>query len=150
MRRVERSLLLVAVIVVCICLLPVIGFMLTSLWPQRLLVSWLLLGLVILVILVRLASLIIKTRTIARVRLSEEALRPGRLYAHERLVEHEDRHNDEWTTQQQQARSETYSQSPYVYAPYRQSAATYEADNTSYKNGLQSLGMNSYDWEEKL
>src|SRR5207244_2849474 len=111
--RVERSFFFAAVIAGCILLLPIVGFVLTSLWPQRVLVSWLLLGLVVLVILVRLALWVIKTGTIAKVRLSEESLRPGRLYAHERLVEEEGRFNDEGTTQQRRAvMDEPYIQNP--------------------------------------
>ena len=94
--RSERNLLLLAAIVGCACLLPIIGFVLASLWPQRVLVSWILLGLVVLFILVKLALWVIKIGTVAKVRLSEEALRPGRLYTHERLVEQERRYNDEW------------------------------------------------------
>ena len=94
--KVERSFFFAAVIVGGICLLPVDVFVLVSLWPQRVLVSWLLLGLAALVILVKLVLWVIKAGTIAKVRLSEEALRPGRLYAHERLVEDEGKRSREF------------------------------------------------------
>src|SRR5438034_7128321 len=125
--RVERSFFFAAVIVGGICLLPVDVFVLVSLWPQRVLVSWLLLGLFALVILVKLALWVIKAGTIAKVRLSEEALRSGRLYAHERLVEEEGMYNDEWTAQKQQAvMDEPYVQHPFVYPPNRQAPNPYE------------------------
>jgi hypothetical protein len=147
--RVERSFFFAAVIVGCILLLPVVVFMLTSLWPQRVLVSWLLLGLVALVVLVKLALWMIKTGTIAKVRLSEEALRPGRLYAHERLVEDEGRSNDAWSAQQQQdVMDEPYAQRPYVYPPHRQTPNAYETNNVHY-SGLKPLSIDSYDWEEE-
>jgi hypothetical protein len=147
--RVERRFFFAAVIVGCILLLPVVGFVLTSLWPQRVLVSWLLLGLVALVILVKLALWMIKAGTIAKVRLSEEALRPGRLYAHERLVEKEGRYNDEWTSQKQQAvMDEPYVQHPFVYPPDRQVPNPYETTNVPY-SGLKPLSIDIYDWEEE-
>lgn len=147
--RVERNFLFAAVIVGCILLLPIVGFVLTSLWPQRVLVSWLLLGLVALVILVKLALWVIKARTIAKVRLSEEALRPGRLYAHERLVEEEGRYNDEWTAQKQQAvMDEPYVQHPFVYPPHRQAPNPFATNSVPY-SGLKPLSIESYDWEEE-
>ena len=147
--RVERSFFFVAVIVGCIILLPVVGFVLTSLWPQRVLVSWLSLGLVALVILVKLALSVIKAGTIAKVRLSEEALRPGRLYAHERLVKEEGQYNDEWTAQKQRVvMDEPYAQRPDVYPPHRQTPDPYETNNVPY-SGLKPLSIDSYDWEEE-
>ena len=147
--RVERSFFFAAVIAGCILLLPIVGFVLTSLWPQRVLVSWLLLGLVVLVILVRLALWVIKTGTIAKVRLSEEALRSGRLYAHERLIEEEGRYHDEWTAQKQQTvMDEPYVQHPFVYTPHQQAPNPYEIHNVPY-SGLKPLSIDSYDWEEE-
>lgn len=144
--RVERSFFFAAVIVGCILLLPVVGFVLTSLWPQRVLVSWLLLGLVALVILVKLALWLIKARTIAKVRLSEEALRPGRLYAHERLVGDEGRSKDGWAPQQQrEVMDEPYVQRPYVYPPNPQKPDPYDVPF----GGLKPLNIDSFDWEEE-
>jgi len=144
--RVERSFFLAALIVGGICLLPVVVFVLVSLWPQRVLVSWLLLGLVALVILVKLAVWVIKAGTIAKVRLSEEALRPGRLYAHERLVEDEGRYDDEWTAQQQQeVMNGPHRQRSYVYSSHRQEP---DPNDVRY-SGLQPLSMDSYDWAEE-
>ena len=145
----ERNLLLVAVIVGCLCLLPIVGFVLASLWPQRVLVSWILLGLVVLVILVKLALWVIKIGTVAKVRLSEEELRAGRLYAHERLVEHEGRYNDEWTAQRQEMMiDEPYAAHPYVHSRHRQASAHYGTDNVPYGD-LRPLGIDSFDWEEE-
>jgi hypothetical protein len=146
--RVERSFLFAAVIVGCILLLPIVGFVLTTLWPQRELVSWLLFGLIILVVLVRLALWVIKASTIAKIRLSEEALRPGRLYAHERLVEEENKYNEERIAQQRGAvMDEPYIQQPYRY-PHDQTLNPYETNNVSY-TGLKPLSMESYDWDEE-
>jgi hypothetical protein len=147
--RFERSIFFTAVIVGCILLLPVVGFVLTSLWPQRVLVSWLLLGLGALVILVMLALRVIKTGTIAKVRLSEEALRPGRLYAHERMIGDEGRSNDAWLAQQQQeVMDEPYAQRPYVYPLRHQKLDPYETNHVPY-SGVKPLNINSYDWEEE-
>jgi hypothetical protein len=147
--RGERSFFFAAVIVGCILLLPVVGFVLTSLWPQRVLVSWLLLGLGALVILVKLALSVIKTRTIAKVRLSEEALRPGRLYAHERLIGDEGRNNNPWSAQQQQeVMDEPYAQRPYVYPSHPRESDPYETNNVLYR-GLKPLDIDSHDWEEE-
>jgi hypothetical protein len=146
--RVERSFFFAAVVVGCILLLPVVGFVLTSLWPQRVLVSWLLFGLCTLVILVKLALWVIKVGTIAKVRLSEEALRSGRLYAHERLVEEEGRYNDERIVQQRGAvMDEPYIQQPYRY-PHHQALNPYETNNVPY-SGLKPLSIHSYDWDEE-
>jgi hypothetical protein len=85
----ERILVLLAMVLGSVVLLPTTVFVLIALWPQRILVSWLLFSLVGLVTLARIAVWLIHTVTMAKVRLNEEALRPGRLYTHERLVEHE-------------------------------------------------------------
>jgi hypothetical protein len=147
--KIERSFFFAAAMVGCVLLLPVISFVLISLWPQRVLASWLLFSLLVLVILVRLAILVIKAATVAKVRLSEEALRPGRLYAHERLVEGEGRYHGEWTTQEQLAvRDEPYVQHPFVYPPHRQAPNSYKTNNISY-SGLKPLNIDSYDWEEE-
>jgi len=145
----ERSFFFAAVIAGCILLLPVVGFVLTSLWPQRVLVSWLLLGLGALVILVKLALWVIKTGTIAKVRLSEEALRPGRLYAHERLIGDEGRSNDPWLAQQQQeVMDEPYTQRPYVHPSHPRKLDPYETNNVPLR-GLKPLDIDSHDWEEE-
>jgi hypothetical protein len=107
------------------------------------------LGLVALIIIVKLALWTVKAGTIAKVRLSEEALRPGRLYAHERLVRHEGRYNDEWTAQQERVMvNEPYAKRPYVYPPHRQAPDPYETNNTPYW-GVEPLSKDSYDWEEE-
>jgi hypothetical protein len=147
--RFERSVFYAVVIVGCIVLLPIVFFVMASLWPDRVLVSWLLLGLGALIVLVRLALWVIKTGTIAKVRLSEEELRPGRLYAHERLVENEGLYHDEWSAQKQRAvMDEPYTQRPYEYDPHRQVPAHDETNSVSY-SGLKPLSIDSYDWEEK-
>jgi len=140
----ERNFYAGAVFMGCICLLPIVGFVLVSLWPQRVLVSWLLLGLVALVIIVRLALWVLKAGMNAKVRLSEEGLRPGRLYANERLVEHEGRDNDEWAVQQQRVtKDELYVQRPYIHPPHRQLSEPYEVPYS----GLKPLSIDSDDWE---
>lgn len=147
--RVDRSFFFAALIVGCILLLPIVGFVLTSLWPQRVLVSWLLFSLVVLVILVRLALCVIKAGTIARVRLSEEALRPGRLYAHERLIEDGVPHHDGWGGQRQQAvMDEPYIQRPYEYESPRQVSVPDETQYVPY-SGLKPLSIDSYDWDKE-
>lgn len=93
MSKSERILLLLAIALGCVVLLPAAIFVLIALWPQRVLVSWLLLGLVALATLARITVWLVRAVTTAKVRLDEESLRPGRLYAHERLVEHEDGDN---------------------------------------------------------
>ncbi|MBZ5686405.1 MAG: hypothetical protein LAP86_15350 [Acidobacteriia bacterium] len=144
--RIERNLYAGAVFMGCICLLPIVGFVLVSLWPQRVLVSWLLLGLVALVIIVRLALWVLKAGTNAKVRLSEEELRSGRLHTHERLVEHEGRYNDEWAVQQQRVtKDEPYVQRPYVHSPHRQLSEPYEVPYS----GLKPLSIDNDDWEEE-
>ncbi|HEU5382787.1 MAG TPA: hypothetical protein VFV38_45855 [Ktedonobacteraceae bacterium] len=90
MSKHERILLLLAIALGSVVLLPTTVFVLIALWPQKMLVSWLLLGLVVLAGLARIAVWLVRVVTIAKVRLAKEALRPGRLYAHERLVEREE------------------------------------------------------------
>jgi len=149
MRRNERSVLYAAVIAVCVVLLPIVFFMMISLWRDRELVSWLLLSFGALIVLVLLALRVMKTGTIAKVRLSEEELRPGRLYAHERLVENEGPYHDEWSAQKQRAViDEPYTQRPYEYDPHRQVPVPDETNYVPY-SGLKPLSTDSYDWEEK-
>lgn len=90
MSKHERILLLLAIALGSVVLVPATIFVLIALWPQRVFVSWLFLGLVALVVLAHIAVWLVRAVTIAKVRLAEEALRPGRLYAHERLIEHEE------------------------------------------------------------
>src|SRR2546428_7606785 len=140
--KIEKNLYAGAVFMGCICLLPIVGFVLVSLWPQRVLVSWLLLGLVALVIVVRLALWMLKAGTNAKVRLSEEALRSGRLYAHERLVEHDRRHNHKRTAQQQRVtKDEPYIQRPYIYPTLGQQSEPYEVPYS----GLKPLSIDNHD-----
>ena len=147
--RFERSVFYAAVIVGCVVLLPIVFFVMASLWPDRVLVSWLLLGLGALIVLVRLALWVIKTGTIAKVRLDEEKLRPDRLYAHERLIEDEGPYNDEWSAQKQQAVvDEPYTKRPYEYDPHRQVPVPDERNYVPY-SGSKPLSIDSYDWEEK-
>ncbi len=82
----RRTLAISLIVAASVCLLPIVGFVLYALWPQRVLVSWLMLGASALVIVVWLVLRIIRTTTAASVAAQEEALRPGRLYANERLV----------------------------------------------------------------
>jgi hypothetical protein len=127
--------------------------MLISLWPDRVLVSWLLFGLVFglatLFVCVSLALRVIRTGTIARIRWKEEDLRPGRLYDNERLVEHEGSNRDEWNVQKQRVvLDEPYMQRPYEGDPSRQVPVPDETSSVPY-GGLKSLNTDSYDWDAK-
>jgi hypothetical protein len=147
--RVERSFFFAAVIVGSILLLPIVGFVLTSLWPQRVLVSWLLFSLVVLVILVKLSLWVIKAGTVAKIRLSEEALRPGRLYAHERMIEDGGSYRDGWSGQRQQAvMDEPYIQRSYEYKSPSQVPVPDETQYVPY-SGLKPLSIDSYDWDKE-
>ncbi len=117
----HKTLSISLVVAVVVCLLPVIGFVLYALWPVRVLVSWLLLATVALVVVVWLVLRIIRTTTAASVAVQEEALRPGRLYANERLVPHE----------------AGYSQVPgqQLYQQYQQG---YEHPQASYSDDMSS------------
>ena len=149
MKRYERSFLYAAVILGCVVLLPIVFFMMISLWPDRVLVSWLLFGLVTLFVFVSLALRVIRTGTIAKVRLKEEDLRTGRLYAHERLIEHEGSYRDEWNAQKQRVvLDEPYMQRQYEYDPSRQVPVSDETSSVPY-GGLKSLNTDSYDWDAK-
>ncbi|HYA98917.1 MAG TPA: hypothetical protein VED37_01735 [Ktedonobacteraceae bacterium] len=149
MKRYERSVIYAAVILGCVVVLPIVIFMMISLWPDRVLVSWLLLGLGALFVFVSLALRVIRTGTIAKVRLDEEKLRTGRLYAHERLIEHEGSSRGEWDVQKQRVvLDEPYTQRPYEYDPRRQVPVPDETNHESY-GGLRSLSTDSYDWDEK-
>lgn len=149
MRRNEGSVFYGAVIAVCVVLLSIVFFMMISLWSDRALVSWLLLGFGALFVLVRLALWVIKTGTIAKVRLDEEKLRTRRLYAHERLIEDEGPYHDEWSAQKQQAViDEPYIQRPYEYDLPRQVPVSDERQYVPY-SGSKPLSIDSYDWEEK-
>jgi hypothetical protein len=149
MKRYERSIIYAGVILGCVVLLPIVFFMMISLWPDRVLVSWLLFGLVTLFVLVSLALRVIRTGTIAKVRLKEEDLRTGRLYAHERLIEHDRSSRDEWNAQKQRVvLDEPYMQRPYEYDPHRQVPVPDETNSVPY-GGLKSLSTDSYDWDAK-
>jgi len=103
----------------CVVLLPAIVFVLIALWPQRVLVSWLLLGLVALVVVARIAIGLIHVVTTAKVRLDEEALRPGRLHAHERLIDGQEGKDYGGIAMQEAWRTPYSSQEklvPHVYA----------------------------------
>ena len=152
MKRYERSFIYAVVILGCVVLLPVVIFMMISLWPDRVLVSWLLFGfafgLATLFVCVSLALRVIRTRTIATVRLKEEDLRTGRLYAHERLIEHEGTYREEWNAQKQRVvLDEPYMQRSYEYDP-RQVPVPNETSSVPY-GGLKSLSTDSYDWDAK-
>jgi hypothetical protein len=152
MKRYERSFIYALVILGCVVLLPIVFFMLISLWPDRVLVSWLLFGLVVglatLFVCVSLALRVIRTGTIAKVRLKEEDLRTGRLYAHERLIEHEGSYRDEWSAQKQRVvLDEPYMHRPYEYDP-RQVPVPDETSSVPY-GGLKSLNTDSHDWDAK-
>ncbi len=149
MKRYERSVVYAAVILGCVVLLPIVFYMMISLWSDRVIVSWLLFGLAALFVCVSLALRIIRTGTIAKVRLKEEDLRTGRLYAHERLIEHEGSYRDEWNTQKQRAvLDEPYMQRSYEYDPRRQVPVPDETNPVPY-GGLKSLSTDSYDWDAK-
>lgn len=143
--REKRILVLSAMMAGAVCLLPVVGFVLYSLWSQRVLVSWLMLGLVGLVVVAHLVLWVIKVATRAKVDLAEEALRPGRLHAHERLVAQEKRYDAGWMTQQQQPMvQKPYVQQTLVQGPYQQ--APYTRFPSSY-NGLEPLSVQDRDGE---
>ena len=147
--RFERNVFYTAVIVGCLVMLPVVCFVMIALWPDRVLVSWLIVGLGVLVVLVKLALWVIRTGTIAKVRLEEEKLRTGRLYANERLIEDEGPYSDGWSAPRQRAvMDEPYTQRPYEYDPQRQVPVPDEMNYVSY-NGLRPLHIESYDWDEK-
>jgi len=149
MRRNERSVFYAAVIAVCVVLLPIVCFMMISLWHEGELVSWLLLGFGALIVLVRLALWVIRTGTIAKVRLEEEKLRTGRLYTHERLIESEGSYHEGWGGLKQRAvMDEPYIQRPYEYDSQRQVPVADERQYVPY-NGSKPLSIDSYDWEEK-
>ena len=81
--------------------------------------------------------------------MSEEALRPGRLYAHERLIEDEVPHRDGWGGQRQQAvMDEPYIQRPYEYESPRQVSVPDETQYVPY-SGLKPLSIDSYDWDKE-
>ena len=110
----ERKTLFISLIVAAaVCLLPIIGFVLYALWPQRVLVSWLMLGTTALVIVVWLVLRIIRTSTAASVAAQEESLRPGRLYANERLVAQDMKYYGV-PTQQQYPQTYEHPQSSYA------------------------------------
>ncbi len=117
----HKTLSISLVVAVAVCLLPVIGFVLYALWPARVLVSWLVLAAIALVVVVWLVLRIIRTTTAASVAVQEEALRPGRLYANERLVPHE---------------AGYYQQS--AQQPYQQYQQGYEQPQASYPDDLSS------------
>ena len=149
MRRNERSVFYAAVIAVCVVLLPIVCFMMISLWHEGELVSWLLLGFGALIVLVRLALWVIRTGTIAKVRLEEEKLRTGRLYTHERLIESEGSYHEGWGGLKQRAvMDEPYIQRSYEYDSQRQVPVADERQYVPY-NGSKPLSIDSYDWEEK-
>ncbi len=153
MKRYERSIIYALVLLGCVVLLPIVFYMMISLWPDRVLVSWLVFGLGAflgtLFVIVRLALPIIRTGTIARVRLKEEDLRTGRLYAHERLIEHEGSSGDDWNVQKQRVvLDEPYTQRPYEYDPRRPVPVPDETPSVPY-GGLKSLGTDSFDWNAK-
>ena len=115
----RRTLFISLVVAAAVCLLPIIGFVLYALWPQRVLVSWLVLGVSALVIVVWLVLRIIRTSTAASVAAQEEALRPGRLYANERLVAQDMKYYGVPTQQQYQH-------------TYEQPQSSYTDDTSSY------------------
>jgi len=117
----HKTLSISLVVAAAVCLLPVIGFVLYALWPARVLVSWLVLAAVALVVVVWLVLRIVRTTTAASVAVQEEALRPGRLYANERLVAQDTGYSQ--TAGQQQ------------YQQYQQG---YEQPQTSYPDDLSS------------
>ena len=115
----RRTLAISLAVAAVVCLLPVIGFVLYALWPQRVLVSWLVLGASALVIVVWLVLRIIRTTTAASVAAQEESLRPGRLYANERLVAQDMKYSGVPIQQQ-------YQQG------YEQPQTSYSDDTSSY------------------
>ncbi|HLI08016.1 MAG TPA: hypothetical protein VKV40_15720 [Ktedonobacteraceae bacterium] len=138
-----------AATVIAICLLPVIVFILIALWPQRVLVAWILLGLGILAVLVKLAQWLIKSGTAAKIQLAEEALRSGRLYANERLIERDARRKEEWAEQRQlmDEPEEPYIQRPYTHSSRRREPTPHEAPDVPYDGGLPPMSIRS-DWED--
>jgi hypothetical protein len=81
--------------------------------------------------------------------LSEEALRPGRLYAHERLIEDGGPYRDEWSAQKQRTvMDEPYIQRPYENDPRRQVPVPDERQYVPY-SGLKPLSIDSYDWDKE-
>ena len=68
--------------------LPLIVFMLIALWPQRVLLAWLVFGLLVFMAVAFITMQLIHTLTEAKVELDEEAIRLERLHADERLAKH--------------------------------------------------------------
>jgi hypothetical protein len=128
-------------IAIAICALPIIIFVLVSLWPHKELVAWILLGLGILVVLARLALWL----TTIYLRTAEEKLRKERLYANERLIEHERQYRDRWTAEPVKVDE---PEEPYSYQPRTRSLRR-RAPNTDapYEGGLPPLSIRS-DWED--
>ncbi len=110
----QKTLSISFAVALVVCLLPVIGFVLYALWPARVLVSWLMLAAVALVIVVWLVLRVIRTTTVASVAAQEEALRPGRLYANERLVQQDMGY---YQVPGQQPYQQDYEQQPYASYP---------------------------------
>jgi hypothetical protein len=69
------TLWLAAVIIGTICFLPLLVFVLWALWPWRVLVSWLVLGLIGAAILVRLLVQVLHTVVAVKLQLAEAAQR---------------------------------------------------------------------------
>ncbi len=113
-----KTLSISLIVAAAVCAFPMIGFVLYALWPERVLVSWFVLGVIGLVIAVWLLLRIIRTTTAASVAAQEEALRPGRLYAHERLVSEE--------------------QAYYAMMPQQQYQQGYEQPHASYSDDVSS------------
>ena len=65
---------------------PLMGFILIALWSQRVLLGWLVFGLVALTVVALITIQLIRTITEAKVQLDEEASRLERLRANEQLV----------------------------------------------------------------
>jgi len=119
----HKTLSISLAVAVAVCLLPVIGFVLYALRPMRVLVSWLMLAAVALMIVMWLVLCIIRTTTAASVAAQEEALRPGRLYANERLVQQEVGYYQ--VPGQQQSYQQGYEQQPYASYPDDMSSHSY-------------------------
>lgn len=112
-------------------------------------VAWILLSLGILVILVKLAQWLIKSGTVAKVRISEEKLRQERLYANERLIERGERCKDVLAAEQMliYKPEEPYIKQPYTHLPRRHEPAPHETPDILYDGGLPPLNIRS-DWED--
>ncbi len=82
----QRTVWIAAMIVGTICFFPLVVFVLLALWPWRVLVSWLALGLIGAVVLVRLLLQVVHMVVAVKLQLEEAALRRNYFQMQEHTV----------------------------------------------------------------